>query len=188
MKEVGTPIQGISVTINDKNFKYIDDTFIDWCESQGYLSVAYDFDLINCLTISTDVQVEFLVHTWKEFSKRGIEFFGTWETPFLNFSNESIVERRYGFCKAIIGKNLSVDSQLNVHLCGYSDCSICKLVDLEEAIQPNGNIYEFINKELIGNKKGICYGCVFEGACNGQCRITTKHPDKVLSQCEFYKK
>lgn len=188
MRELGKPIQGISVTINDKNVRYIDDSFIDWCESQGYLSVAYDFDLIHCLSVSTERQVELLAHSWKKFTDRGIEFFGTWETPFLNFSNESITEKRYGFCKAAIGQNLSVDSLGNIYLCGLHDDRVCAMDELETAIAPGGSFYRRIEERLIGNLPEPCRGCRFEGACNGQCLITGKHPEKFLPQCGFYQK
>ena len=188
LRKMGNPILGISVTINDKNFRYIDDNFIDWCADQGYLSVAYDFDLIHCLSLSTEQQVEFLAHNWQAFTARGIEFFGTWETPFLNFSNESIVEDRHGFCKAAIGRNLSVDSLQNVYLCGFHDDQVCSLNDLEAAIKPGGSFYQRIEERLVGNLPSPCLGCIFEGACNGQCLITGKHPEKLLPQCEFYQK
>lgn len=185
-KEIGYPLKGISVTITESNYDYVKDDFIDWCIGQCFSSVAYDFDLINLVNISIDEATDFLVDTWKKFRANNIEFYGTWATPFLNISNELYTNDVYGFCKAKIGKNLSIDKDGNVFICSFSSKSLCNLDDIEQEMQNGGSFYNYVKSNLLCNNP-VCYGCKYEGACIGQCDVTKEYTiQKVKKQCEFY--
>lgn len=98
LKKKGKGLEGISVTITDANFPYFNLSFADWCAENEFRSVAMDFDLVNYLNIPLDERVDFIALMWEKCKKLGIEFFGTWITPFLNVSNRSIVNKHYAFC------------------------------------------------------------------------------------------
>ena len=186
-QSIGYPIKGISVTITDENFPFVQDEFIDWCASQQFDSVAYDFDLINTVAISIDEATDFLVCTWKRFRDMGIEFYGTWASPFLNISNKSFIDEIYGFCKAKIGRNLSIDSQGSVYICAFSSIPICNLKEIDTEIKDGGKFYKYVASNLLG-KNELCKKCRYEGACIGQCDVTKEHSaEKIKYQCRFYK-
>ena len=190
LEEMGNPIRGISVTITNKNFSFLDEEFIEWCEKQNFQSVAYDFDLINSTNIPIEEKAKFLCSTWQEFSKKGIEFYGTWMTPFINISNYSVVEEPYAFCKAMFGKNISVDIFGNIFACSYSNKAICTFDNLKEAIKPNKEYYNLVKNHLVGSIiYHECQGCIYEGACNGQCNQTRMCADEqmIQKQCDYYK-
>jgi radical SAM protein with 4Fe4S-binding SPASM domain len=187
LADKGYPIEGISVTVTDKNYKYFDLSFVDWCYEQGYKSLAMDFDLVNPLQVSVKDRVNFLAGMWKKAKEVGLEFFGTWITPFLNISNRSITKEHYAFCKGIHGQSLSVSSDGMIYVCGSSSNSLCHYTELESAINNGGKIHNLIKSRLIGNNE-MCKGCMIEGACAGQCQVTLEYDHKkIVDQCNFYR-
>jgi len=191
MKTAGYAIEGISVTITDLNYIYIDDSFVQWCCDMGFKSVALDFDLIHSTRIPVNEKVALLCNLWVRFTKLGIEFFGTWMTPFINLSNRTPSVEAYAFCKAMAGKNISVDSQGNIYACSYSNTPICNFSDLEKAIAPSGTYYSLVKRHLVGETQYLeCKGCFIEGACNGQCNMTRQCCSDIKEigiHCKFYK-
>lgn len=190
LEEIGNPIRGISVTITDENFEFLNEEFIEWCVKKNFESVAYDFDLINSSNIPTKEKAEFLCNTWKCFYERGIEFYGTWMTPFLNISNYSVAVEPYSFCKAMFGKNISVDMLGNIFACSYSNKAICTFNNLNKAIKPGGEYYNLVKNHLVGSIiYPECQDCIYEGACNGQCNQTRMCADNqtIQKQCDYYK-
>lgn len=191
LENLSYPIGGISVTITDKNFKHIDFNFWEWCISKGFLSVACDFDLINSLKISNEEKSRFLVDSWLFFTSRGVEFYGTWMTPFLNLSNNSCSDKSYSFCKAGRGLNISVDAEGNIGACSYSSKQYATFQTLLDSIKPNGEYYKLVSNCLVGQVPySECSGCILEGSCCGMCQMTRHANDHsiVEDQCDFYRK
>lgn len=191
LEDLKHPIGGISITITDKNYKYIDNSFWNWCVEKGFISVACDFDLMNSLEISNEDKSRFLVEAWLYFMAKGIEFYGTWMTPFLNLSNNSCSNRSYSFCKAGRGLNISVDAEGNIGACSYSSKSYATFNNLLDSIKPTGEYYNLVSQCLAGQVPYFeCKGCILEGSCCGMCQMTrhvTNH--KIIKdQCDFYKK
>ena len=173
LEELSHPIGGISVTITDKNYRYIDDSFWNWCVNKGFLSVACDFDLMNSLKITNEEKARFLVESWLFFTSRGIEFYGTWMTPFLNLSNNSCSDDSYSFCKAGRGLNISVDAEGNIGACSYSSNKYATFQSLSDSIKPNGKYYKLVSQCLVGQVTyPECSGCILEGSCCGMPLIT----------------
>ena len=192
LESAGKKIEGISVTITEENFKFFDDRFVDWCETMGFISVGCDFDLIHSLSISNESKVEFLTDYWKRFTKKGIEFFGTWITPFLILSNNSITYGADGFCKAVTGQNFSVDANGRIFVCDYSSKYLADIDNIKASISPDGKYYNFVRSNLIGETEPFsgCKDCEIYGACGGQCMMTRTSGDskKVMEQCDFYRR
>lgn len=184
----GHPIDGISVTITDLNYRFFGPEFIDWCHEQGYTSLGLDFDLVNPLLVSVDERVEILHSMWLRTEELGIEFFGTWMTPFVNLTSKSILSEEYAFCKGIQGRSFSVGSDGNMHICGYSETSLGHFSEMQANISPGGKLYELVKSRLVGQVEG-CRGCEIEGACAGQCFVTCEaSAEKVWDQCDFFRK
>ena len=192
LESAGKKIEGISVTITDENYGFFDEKFVDWCETMGFVSVGCDFDLIHSLGISNESKVEFLTDYWKRFTKKGIEFFGTWITPFLILSNNSATYGADGFCKAVTGQNFSVDADGRVFACDYSSKYLADIDHIKTSISPDGNYYNFVRSNLIGEAEPFpgCKECEIYGACGGQCMMTRTSGDskKIMEQCDFYRK
>ena len=190
LESMGKTLEGISVTITDENYDYIDNDFSDWCINQGFVSVAYDFDLINSTKIPICEKAKFLVDSWEKYTNNNVEFFGTWMTPFLNICNASSSEKSVSFCKAVRGLNLSVDFRGNIYACSYSKHSIAHINSIRSSIQPGGSFYKMVNEHLSGQLKyDGCKGCELEGSCCGQCEMTREcgNDDTIVNQCGFYR-
>ena len=190
LRSLDAPIRGISITINDRNFQYIDDAFLDWCVKMEFVSIAADFDLVNSTSISNEDKIEFLCSTWKKLTLLGIEFYGTWMTPFIKLSNECAAEKAFAFCRASEGYNFSVDTQGNVYACSYSDTSMASQDDFKESISPRGTYYEYVHNRLVGNiSDAKCQKCFLYGSCAGQCEMSKISMDPITleAQCDFYR-
>ncbi len=188
LEKYGHPIEGISVTATDQNYQFFGPNFIDWCHTRGYTSLGFDFDLINPLSISVDERVEILHSMWIRAEELGMEFFGTWMTPFINITSKSIMQEEYAFCKGIHGRAISIDGDGQIHICGYSDTMLGHFSKLHESIQPGGKLYALVESRLVGNVSH-CHGCEIEGACAGQCYATCESSQqKASEQCIFYRK
>ena len=187
LKKLGRKLEGISVTITEKNFKYFDLSFVDWCAERGYWSLAIDFDLVNSLNIPMDERVDFLASMWKRCKQNNMEFFGTWITPFLNLSNRSIVDKHYAFCKGVHGKSISVAPNGQVYICGSSSTAMGNFCELSSMLSEQGSIYRAVSSHLVGRNK-MCKGCVIEGACAGQCFVTAEFSQENRQRlCDFYR-
>jgi uncharacterized protein len=187
LKKFGKTLQGVSVTITEKNFKYFSLSFIDWCIENGFCSLAVDFDLVNAINIPLDEMVDFLSSAWEICQKRKIEFFGTWMAPFLNVSNNSVVDNHYAFCKGVHGRSISVSPDEQVYICGYSSTALGNIWDIGGMFSPGGGMYELISSRLIGRNK-FCEGCIIEGACAGQCQSTNEYSqENKINLCDFYR-
>lgn len=183
----GYPLKGVSVTLTDGNYPYFESSFVDWCKEQGFISLAIDFDLVNPLETSTEERAEFLAKTWEKCQLIGLEFFGTWITPFLNLSNRSIAETHYSFCKGIHGQSLSVSPSGMVYICGSSATPLCHYSQFQSSIQKGGAIHDLVKSRLVGANE-MCKGCCIEGACAGQCHVTREYSaTKTREQCKLYK-
>lgn len=189
MRDVGTPIDGISVTLTDNNYEYFNEEFIEWCQDNSMISVAVDFDLTKSTKISNEEKADFLVNMYNRFDSMGIEFYGTWMTSYLNICNASNSIKPVTFCRANVGENCSVDGDGIMFLCSYSDLQICNIKQLEKEIMPGGKYYNYVYEHLVGsNKYKECYGCELEGSCVGQCEISRSGDPKFIEmQCDFYR-
>jgi uncharacterized protein len=187
LKKFGKTLQGVSVTITEKNFKYFSLSFVDWCIENGFCSLAVDFDLVNAINISLNERVDFLSSVWELCKKRKIEFFGTWMAPFLNVSNNSVVNNHYGFCKGVHGRSISVSPDEQVYICGYSSTALGNIRDIGAMFSPGGGMYELVSSRLVGRNK-VCEGCIIEGACAGQCQATNEYSqENKINLCDFYR-
>ena len=191
-RDIGYPLDGFSVTINDLNFNLVDEKFIEWAAMQRFKAVATDVDLINAVNTKRTVDecVDKLMSLNVACRKFGLENFGSWTTIYDNLVNEP-EDEVLTFCKAVRGKNISVNTDGNVFICGHTNTPLGSLETLSENIKQNGLYYRLVENRLPGNDKD-CLGCELEGLCVGQCQIT-KEVQKATDNgrykflCQFYK-
>jgi radical SAM protein with 4Fe4S-binding SPASM domain len=188
LAEVGYPLDGISITMNDLNIDYIDDDFITSLKELGFTGIATDIDLVNSKNCNKNVDfyVDKLMSIYLTCEKLGIDNFGSWSSVYSNLVNQEN-EDPITYCKAQSGENISVNPEGNVFLCGYSSSSIGNINQFDELFVENGPFYNLINSRLPG-KNPRCKGCKLEGICSGQCLVTNEFNEskKIDFMCEFF--
>lgn len=192
LARVGYPLDGFSITINDLNFDFVTPEFIMWAHDQGFKGIATDIDLINNDNASRSVSecVDKLTELWDCCEAHGIENFGSWTTAYHNMVCPP-EDGMTAFCKAIKGKNISVNPEGHLFLCGHTTTTFGKLDQLDSLFIPGSEYSRLIESRLPGNDPA-CKGCPIEGCCAGQCHITREVSkstgngrDNLL--CDFYR-
>ncbi len=191
LQSVGHKIDGFSITINDLNFDDINEHFIEWAKGEGFKGIATDIDLINEDNCSKPMQayVDKLMDIRIACEKYGIENFGSWTTVYENLVNPPD-DAMPTFCKAIKGRNIAINPEGKVFLCGHTSTALNN--DFSAEIFKKGNtFYNLVQSRLPGNDQ-FCLDCEIEGICSGQCHITREVTTNLQSKktntlCEFYK-
>ncbi len=190
LADVGYPLDGFSVTVDEKNFPDLDETIIDWAVSRGMKEVRVDIDVITALDLKiSDVVVKLLAFR-KYAQERGVEVFGYWSRPVENL-NESPLESHVAFCGAVRGNSICVNPSGIVYSCGYSSVSLGTISDIPTLLSPDSKYQKLLERRLPGNLE-MCRGCMIEGQCGGGCEITQEFSRidgaiKVERMCSFYK-
>ncbi len=192
LAEVGYPLDGFSITLNDLNFDFVTPDFIDWAEKVGFRGIATDIDLIN--TVNADRPVEQCVAKLLELKyacdARGMENFGTWTTAYHNLTIEP-EDGMPTFCKAMKGQNISVNPEGIIFACGHTTTVLGNISRFVEVFSEHGAYAQLVENRLPGNDS-YCYGCEIEGLCAGQCQITREVASstgngKDRALCVFYR-
>jgi uncharacterized protein len=172
MEEAGAPLDGFSITINDLNFDSIDQEFFDWIVERGFTSIATDIDLINMKNANHTVEecVQKLVWFRRQCRRAGIENNGSWTTAYdyLVNGNEDGVST---FCRAVRGKNVSINPEGTAFICGHTTTVIGDLSNFEEIFAEGSDYVSLVTSRMPGADIE-CFGCSIEGLCSGQCHIT----------------
>lgn len=192
LADIGYPLDGFSITINDLNFDYVDSNFIDWAASQGFKGIATDIDLINTLNSSRSIKdcVDKLLGLRKSCQINNLENFGSWTTAYHSLVNGSD-DGMPTFCKAIKGNNISVNPEGKLFICGHTTTLLGNIDYFKEVFFYNSPYYKLVESRLPGNDLN-CFDCQIEGACAGQCQITrevakTTGNGRDSFLCEFYR-
>lgn len=192
LKEVGYPLDGFSITMNDLNFDAIDAEFVDWAWNEGFSGIATDIDLINMANASRSIEdcAGKLMEIRLACLSHGVENFGSWTTAYHNLVNGPD-DGMPTFCKAVKGRNVSVNAEGNLFVCGHTTTCIGRLDAFDQAFSPDGDYAKLVWSRLPGNAPR-CIGCEIEGVCAGQCHITQEVSrstgngrDQYL--CDFYR-
>ena len=87
LADMGYPLDGFSITINDLNFDSVNADFIRWANKQGFRGIASDIDLINTKNAERSVEdcVSKLMELRRACQKKGQDFILA-PFPFLNCS------------------------------------------------------------------------------------------------------
>lgn len=172
LEEVGYPLDGFSITINDLNFEAVNTDFILWAKRQGFSGLATDIDLINVKNSQRSVSdcVRKLLELRDACQQLDMENFGSWSTAYDNLVNEP-EDDMPTFCKAAKGRNISINPSGVVFICGHTNTSIGTLSGFDKIFQKGSDYYNLVESRLPGNDPG-CKDCEIEGVCAGQCQIT----------------
>ncbi|MFA5748096.1 MAG: radical SAM protein [Candidatus Absconditabacterales bacterium] len=191
LQNVGHPIDGFSVTINDLNFDSINEDFVNWATEKKFKAIGTDIDLINEDNCTKPIQtyVDKLIDIRIACEKCGIENFGSWTTVYENLINPP-EDGMPTFCKAIKGRNVAINPEGKVFLCGHTTTAINNSFTTD-IFKKNSTFYNVVKNRLPGNDP-FCLACPIEGVCSGQCHITREvttnlQSNKTKTLCDFYK-
>lgn len=190
LENVGYPLDGFSVTIDEKNFPDLNETIIDFAVSKGMKEVRVDIDVITALELKISDVVAKLFALRRYAKEQGIEVFGYWSRPVENL-NESPLESHVAFCGAVRGNSICVNPSGMVYSCGYSSVALGTIFDMPTFLGSGSKYQQLLKRRFPGNLE-MCRGCMIEGQCGGGCEITQEFSRidgaiKVERMCSFYK-
>lgn len=186
LDKVRYPLDGIAVTITDKNFYELDETMIDWAKSRGMNNVRIDIDIIGAVDIPICDIVSKFLRLRKYAKSLGIDMPGFWLRPAENLIN-STFENHVSFCGGTRGSSMCVNPAGEIYSCGYSTNKLGEI----QTVFPNDDYCNFVMDRQTG-KVRMCYGCMIEGQCNGGCNITQEYANRssessIERMCDFYR-
>jgi len=191
LTQVGYPLDGIAVTVTEKNFHELDEMIIDWAADRGMKNVRIDIDVVGMVEIPIEDVVAKLMRIRRYAAECSIDVPGFWSRPAENL-NESTLESRVAFCGAVRGNSMCVGPSGNIYGCGYSTTQLGNLPEIQSFHTPGAAYYHFVKDHLIGTME-MCKGCVIEGQCGGGCNITQEFAratktTKIERMCDFYRR
>ncbi len=191
LAQAGYPLDGIAVTVTEKNFHELDESIIDWAVTRGMKNVRIDIDVVDMVEIPIEDVVAKLMRIRRYAAARGVDVPGFWSRPAENL-NESTLESHVAFCGAVRGDNMCVGPSGNIYGCGYSTTQLGSLSEIQSFHAPNTAYHRFVRDHLTGVME-MCKGCVIEGQCGGGCNITQEFARatktaKIERMCDFYRR
>ncbi|PIZ99310.1 MAG: hypothetical protein COX77_01910 [Candidatus Komeilibacteria bacterium CG_4_10_14_0_2_um_filter_37_10] len=187
---VGYPIEGISITINERNFQYILTEIIDWAVERKMTDLRIDIDVVGAINIPVAEVADKLMLLWKYAKQRKIQIAGFWSRPYENLSL-SVLTDDVGFCGGVKGNSICVSPSREIFMCGYSNTILGNLDSFGQSLLVDGTYYNLVKNRQTGQMK-MCQDCPIECQCNGGCQITQEYAAEINSMkldrmCELYK-
>lgn len=188
--DVGYPITGIAVTVNERNFPQLDERIIDWAVARKMGDVRIDIDVIGMVEIPVEDVVERLMRLRRYAARFNLEVMGFWSRAAENL-NDSTLEAHVAFCGAVRGNSLCVSPSGKIYGCGYSTTQLGEIGRFDQFTAIDGRYRRFVRDHLTGAME-MCRGCMIEGACGGGCNITQEfawatQTMKIDRMCDFYR-
>lgn len=188
LKEIDYPLDGFSVTVISENYKYITNEILDFAKEMGIKDVSMDFDLVDTTDIPVAQSVDKIIEMRRYATEIGLNFYGTWETPYRVMMLNSWLKSPYAFCPAMEGTTIEFGVDDSLKVCGHTNTKIAD--HISEIFSKNSLYYNLISSRLTGNNS-ICVGCSIEGACAGQCHVifesSKRNPKLMDNMCNFMK-
>lgn len=194
--EIGYPLDGFSITVTNGNFELVDTDIIDLAAQRGMTSIAFDYDLVSLIAIPIATKVDKLMRLKRYANKKGIDFFGTWDSAFRNLASESLLTGNYAFCAAVEGKSLEFNIDGSIKVCSHTTTRVGHVDAFDRMFQETGGLFKMV-KERFPGTDDYCSGCSIEGPCGGQCHVTREvaarsvgkeRQNLFVDMCDFYRK
>lgn len=195
LAEIGYPLDGFSITVTKDNFELIDTDILDLAIERKMTSIAFDYDLVGLIHISIKKRIAKLMRLKKYANKHGIDFFGTWDSPFRNLTSESLLFGEHAFCSAVQGKALEFNVDGSIKICSHTISTVGHINNFDETFKENSGLMQIISNRFPGTDK-YCFGCMIEGSCGGQCHVTREVVSHLINNerqkfftdmCDFYR-
>lgn len=195
LAEIGYPLDGFGITVTKNNFELVDTDILDLAIKRGMTLIAFDYDLIGLIHIPVEERTVKLMRLKKYANKHGIDFFGTWDSPFRNLTSGSLLSGDHAFCAAVQGKALEFNVNGSIKICSHTTTTIGHLDKFNEMFGGNGGLMQIIANRFPGTDE-YCFGCEIEGPCGGQCHVTREVVSRLTNEkrqklfadmCDFYR-
>ena len=186
----GYPIDGVAMTVNERNFSSLNEQFVDWAVAQNFEDIRIDIDVIGMVDIPLQEVVDRLMHIYRYGESRGIDIHGFWSRLVENL-NESVFENGVSFCGAVAGNSVCISPSGDIYSCGYSTTRLGSMSEMNHFSVDGGLYHQFVADHLSGRME-MCKGCMIEGQCGGGCNITQEfahvtNSAKMERMCDFYR-
>ena len=190
LTQIGYSLDGIAVTVTEKNFHELNESIIDWAANRNMNNVRIDIDVIGMVEIVVEDIVAKLIRIRRYAMSRGIDVPGFWSRPVENL-NDSTLDVDIAFCGAVRGNSMCVSPTGNIYGCGYSTTRLGDISTIQSFYAPKAAYHCFVRDRLIGEME-MCKGCMIEGQCGGGCNITQEFAratkiTKIERMCDFYR-
>jgi|SRR3989344_6334462 len=195
LAEVGYPLDGFSITVTKGNFELVDTDILDLAIEREMTSVAFDYDLIGLIDVPIEQRVSKLMRLKKYANKYGIDFFGTWDSPFRNLTSASLLSGDHAFCAAVQGKSLEFNVNGSIKICNHTTTPVGHIDNFDKTFEKSGNLMQIVANRFPGADE-YCSGCEIEGPCGGQCHVTREVISRsageerqklFVDMCDFYR-
>ncbi|MEA2088355.1 MAG: radical SAM protein [Patescibacteria group bacterium] len=195
LSEIGYSLDGFSITVTRGNFELIDTDILDLAIERRMSSIAFDYDLVGLIHISAEERIAKLMRLKKYANEHGIDFFGTWDSPFRNLTSESLLSGDHAFCAAVQGKSIEFNVNGSIKICSHTTTTIGHLDSFDEMFGKNGGLTQIVANRFPGTDE-YCSGCEIEGPCGGQCHVTREVVSRSMGgeqqeiftdMCNFYR-
>lgn len=190
LKDIDFPIDGFSITVNEKNFDLIDESIIDFGKSIDVKDISMDYDLVRTTAIPINKCVEKIIRLRRYANSLGLNFYGTWETPYRILTSNSWLEKAHAFCPAFEGNTIEFNVDYSLKVCGHTNTQIGNGDNLDLVFSKDSKYVELIKSRLPSNNL-FCKGCELEGSCSGQCHVTLESSERdkelVQNMCNLMK-
>jgi radical SAM protein with 4Fe4S-binding SPASM domain len=155
--------------------------------------IAFDYDLVNPMVTPVKKRIAKLMRLKRYANEADIEFYGTWETAFINLLNGSILEGPRFCCAAVEGRSLEFDVDGSVRTCSHGKVAIGQVDKFNKLFSEEGGLYKLAKERFPGSDPG-CQGCEIEGLCAGQCHVSRESAGVIPGEspqfqdlCDFYR-
>ena len=130
LAEKGYPMKGIAVTVNDRNFHFIDEKIIDWADERRMKEVRIDIDIVGMVQTPNEDIICKLLYLRQYAKNCDIEIAGFWSRPAENL-NDSTLDSHVAFCGMVRGNNICVNPSGDIYGCGYSATQLGTISQIE---------------------------------------------------------
>lgn len=194
LAEIGYPLDGFSITVTKGNFELIDTDILDLAIERRMTSIAFDYDLVGLVHVPVEKRIAKLMRLKKYANEHGIDFFGTWDSPFRNLTSESLLFGDHAFCVAVQGKSLEFNVDGSIKICSHTTTTVGHIDSFDEMFREKGGLIQIVASRFPGTD-GYCSGCEIEGPCGGQCHVTREVVSRSTGEerqklfadmCDFY--
>ena len=195
LAEIDYPLDGFSITVTKGNFELVDTDILDLAIERRMTSIAFDYDLVGLVHVPIEKRVIKLMRLKKYANEHGIDFFGTWDSPFRNLTSGSLLVKDHAFCAAVQGKALEFNVNGSIKICSHTTTPIGHIDSFDEVFGEGGGLMQIVASRFPGTDEH-CSGCEIEGPCSGQCHVTREVVSRSSGEerqklfadmCDFYR-
>ena len=158
-------------------------------------NLAFDYDLIGLVNVPVAERVGKLIYLKRYANSHGVDFFGTWDTPFRNLTSGSLLTDSQFFCAAVEGRSLEFNVDGSIKVCNHTTTRVGHIDNFNAIFHRGGGLFKMVEDRFPGTDD-YCGGCMIEGSCGGQCHVTREVVARSAEEerqrlfadlCDFYR-